>query len=348
MKAAVSLRDIARRARVSHVSVSNVLNRPGRAGEVSARTAAVIRKLAEEMNYVPNRSARSLSLRKTHTVVLATNSGLHHTYVHELIEELQTELNRNDLQLDLQLLHRVSDEESVYRTFGPPRCDGVVILDPSPPTCARLKRMRPLGVPVIIVGAESDLGFPSVDYDRVEAIRMGVAHLLERGHTRVAMVVDAEAGIRRTQRLQGYRAAVRGAGFAFDRTLVVPWLVGSDANGLWAAISALRPMPTGVFLYNDELAAGLLHAIRREGLRVPDDVAIVTQINSRLTRLVEVPLTAVDSNYREIAREVVGILQENAGSEAGGNPRRQVSVRPILFERESSGGTLRMSRNAVS
>ncbi len=93
LKAAVSLRDIARRARVSHVTVSNVLNRVGREKEVSSRTALLIRRLAREMNYVPNQAARTLKLGKTQTIALATRNSLRYAYSHELVEGLQAQLS---------------------------------------------------------------------------------------------------------------------------------------------------------------------------------------------------------------------------------------------------------------
>ena len=101
----MSVYDIARKARVSQATVSNVLNRPHVSGEVSARTAHRIRRLAEKMDYVPHTAARSLSLGKTNNFVLATTEALYHPYVHELIEAIQKAVATRDYEVLLKTLH---------------------------------------------------------------------------------------------------------------------------------------------------------------------------------------------------------------------------------------------------
>ncbi|MBI4026872.1 MAG: substrate-binding domain-containing protein [Verrucomicrobia bacterium] len=117
--------------------------------------------------------------------------------------------------------------------------------------------------------------------------------------------------------------------------LLFPWKTDDDPAELWRQIAALKPRPTAIFSYSDELAVGLLRAIRVAGLSVPDDVAIVTQSNTRLTRIAEVPLTVVDGDSRGVAAAAVESLLEQVQHPLA--PRRRVLRKPVLLARESSG-----------
>ncbi|MBI4027867.1 MAG: LacI family DNA-binding transcriptional regulator [Verrucomicrobia bacterium] len=328
--------DIARKLRISQQAVAFALSdRPAFQKKLHPETRRRILSAVRRMGYVPNSSARSLKLGKTHTVIMATREAFHHPYVHELVEELQIALAAQGYQMMLESLQRVADEAAVYRSFVPGRCDAVVMLQLPASARGPLVKVQRRGLPVIAIEPGPVPGFTCIDYDRAEAVRMGVAHLLGQGHRRVALVFDALRGVRRQQRLRGYRAALKQFKIEFDEALLFPQPVEADAGELWRQMAVLQPRPTAVFCYNDEVAARFLAALRKARVRVPADVALVAQGNSRLTALVEVPLTAVDTNHRGIAQAVVDALL--ARFKNGQAPPRQIQVKPFLVERASSG-----------
>ncbi|MBI4028700.1 MAG: LacI family DNA-binding transcriptional regulator [Verrucomicrobia bacterium] len=328
--------DIAKRLKISRQAVAFALsNQPCFQRKLRPATRQRVLRVAHKMGYVPHYAARSLKLGKTQTIVLATYETLHHPYVHELIEELQAELAVHGYQTVIELIHRAADQAHVYRTFMPGRCDGVVMLQLPSVARGMCEVMRRRGTSVVAIEPGEAEGFSRVDYDRVEVVRMGTSHLLERGRQRVAFVLDAKEGLRRKQRLQGYGAALKQFGLRFDRTLLFPWPVESEARELWARIATLQPRPTAVICYNDELALRLMLAMRKAQVRIPQDVALVTQGNSRVTTLADVPLTAVDTNNPAIAKTVVEILLEEIKEPR--TPPRRVLVKPCLVVRESSG-----------
>lgn len=299
-------------------------------------TRQLILSTVKQMGYVPHHGARSLKSGRTNTIVVATCEALHHPYVHELIEELQAALASHGYQLTLELMHRASDQQSVYRSFVNGRCDGVVTLQL--PFFARktLEDIHRRGMPVIAVEPGEPPSFSCVDYDRVEAARIGTEHLLKLGHRRVALVFDAEEGIRRQQRLRGYCTALEQSGLTFDDSLLFPCPIEANAEDLWRRMGSLKHKPTGLICYNDELAVRLLRAIRSEQVRVPEDMAMIVLGNSRMVTFVEVPLTAVDTNNLGIANAVVKVLLEEI--ENPGAPPHKVLVKPFLVERASSAG----------
>jgi LacI family transcriptional regulator len=286
------------------------------------------------LDYTPHRIAQSLASGKTYEIILATHSELVHPYINELVEQMHLVLGRHGYHLALELLHHFPDEASVYRTFVAGRCDGVIGLGLVPSSRAALLEKQAAGLPVVAIDAANDPAFDSVCYDLVEAVRLAVAHLLQQGHRRVALVYDTEPGISRSLRLRGYQTALREAGVPFEEALLFPWPVNDDPRALWRRVAAVAARPTAAVVYNDELAVGLEHAVRLAGLRVPADLALVAQSNTRVLRLAEVPMSAVDLNNHGIATAVVERMLEKIG-----NPpahRKHILVQPSLIVRESS------------
>jgi LacI family transcriptional regulator len=168
----------------------------------------------------------------------------------------------------------------------------------------------------------------------VETICLATRHLIGQGHRRVALVLHGLRSQVYAEREQGYRSALEEASIAFDQSLVFPWELGSDQHALWTRIKTANPRPTGVVLYNNELAADILSLIRQDGFRVPQDVALITHGNSKWNERLEVPLSAVDSDPGELAEAIVdSLLKQIKTPEL---PPRTVLLRPRLFARASS------------
>lgn len=335
MSRSVTIREIARRAGVSHTTVSNVLNRTNKEKEFSPTQADQIRKLAAELGYVPNHVARAFRLGKTNLIALLTFERLYHPYQHEAIEEILAVLNPRGYQLNLALVRTPEDEEPIYRTLVSGRYDGVIICGVPPSLTGRLRQIIRQGLAVVVVGSPDDPEVDSIDYDRALAVRIGVTHLLQNGHTRVGLILDEAENLIRASRLSGYRQALTQAGRSFDERLLFPWHPDNDPTQLWQRISAVSPRLTALYSHNDEIAVGLLHSIRASGLRVPADVAIVAQGNSRLTRIAEVPLTVVDTDTRGVSAAAVELLL--ARIKDPHVPIRRVLKEPRLVVRASSG-----------
>lgn len=334
MRSPVTLQDIARRARVCHTTVSRALNNRYN-GEVSEKRAERIRRIAHELDYVPNHAALTLRRGRTHCIAVATHMSLQYAHANEMVEHLHAELTPLGYHLSLDLLYHVKDEESAWRFLDRSRCDGLIRLGALPNDGPRLVALRQKGLPVVIATGEFFPDLDCVDLDCAEAARRPVAHLVEQGHRRVALVYGVAEG-RDSARVKGYQAALAAARLPFAEELLFQWTIDAAAAELWARIVGTIPRPTAIFTYNEEVAMGLLPVIRKAGLRVPHDVAIVTQGNTRLVRLAEAPLTAVDSNHAAIAKAAVERLM--AQIEDPYTPPKQVRVEPLLVVRESSGG----------
>lgn len=337
--------DIARTLGVSQTAVGYALGRHSANSPIklSQHSQQRILEAARQMRYVPNRSARSLKLGRTNTILLATAEPLHNVYIHELVEEIEAELVDRGYEVLLRLLHRLMartpDPEGAMRTFSRAYADGAILLgtDALSVTYEMLVEKWPAELPVVNVGPGEHPRISSVSYDRVKATELGVGHLFDQGHRRIALVFDAVDRLPSQQRLQGYRAALAKGGVEFDESLLFRTPADCDVKALWTRIANVQPRPTAMFCYNDELALRLIQIIHRVGLRVPQDIALVTLNNSRLACLDEVPLTAVDINNARIAQAVVETLLERIKKPDAAV--RHILVEPHLVVRASSAGT---------
>ncbi len=336
MEAVLTQNQLAKRLGMPRTTVAAALN-PKIASKLRPEVRERVEKAARRLGYVPHRAARNLASGKTYTIVLATHTSLRYTYASELIEELEVALTTHGYHLNLELLHHAKDEESIYRTFSPGHCDGVIKFDSLRPDHEhdQLVAIRRRGLPVVVADMDPRADLDSVYIDVAEEARLATAHLLEQGHRRIVYVVDAVDGISRQTRLTGYRRALAQAGVEYDETLVIPWQADVNPGGLWAQIAALSPQPTAILCYNPELTVALLLEMRKHGVRVPEDMAIASEGDSPLHTLLDVPLTGIDRNNRGVAAAVVERLLAQMRDPR--TPPQHILVKPFLVERESSG-----------
>jgi LacI family transcriptional regulator len=155
--------------------------------------------------------------------------------------------------------------------------------------------LLPEGFPLVLVNCSDESGrhdaITVANYDGAYAM---TRHLVSRGHRRIAMITGTRRNLDATERLRGYRSALRDAGIAADAALEVNGDF-SEASGFAAATQlASRPdRPSAVFAANDAMAIGALSAFRAAGLRVPEEIAVAGFDDIPMARFVDPPLSSV-------------------------------------------------------
>lgn len=335
MESVLTQRKLAEHLKMPRTTVAAALN-PKIAPKLRPALRELVQDAARQMGYTPHRAARNLASGKTCTIALATHTSLRYAYANELIEELELALTPHGYHLNLELLYHVQDEDSVYRTFSPGHCDGVIKFDTIRPAREHdwLVAIRRRGLPVVCVDMEQRPGLDSVHTDVVEQARMATAHLLERGHPRVAVVVDELDDISRQMRLAGHRRALAQAGIEYDDAGVIPWRSDASPGGLWTRLATLSPRPTGIWCYNSELAVALFMEILKQGVRVPEELALLSLADAPLHQQLQIPLTSVNTNQPRVARTAVERLLAQIRDPAA--PPQQILVEPFLVKRASA------------
>lgn len=328
--------DIAERLGLTQQAVAYALSdRPDYRLKLNRETRQRVLETAQQLGYVPHHAARALRRGRTDTVLVSTREQLHHAHVHEFIEALNEALVPHGKEMLLEMSARNETSARVLQTLAAGTADALVLLGYNRPALEELLRALPPRLPKVMVGPGDPPGIATAEYDRVRATELATSHLLEQGHREVALVFDITTDLPPQERLRGYRQAIERAGRRVDQSLLFRASAHEpDGVALWGRLRARQPRPTAVVCYNDELTLALLQAIHAEGRRVPQDVALATMSNTRLTRLGDVPLTSVDVDQPGIARAAVKIVLDQMQNPSA--PVRHVRVQPRLVVRASS------------
>ena len=274
-----TVRDVAALAGVSPKTVSNVIN-----GGVVVRpdTRERVEQALEQLDYVPNLSARGLRNGRSGAIAL-TLPEMSSAYSAELARWF-VELAR-DRDWVVQLDQTAADPERERQLVSRARAhlvDGLV-LNPVSLSASVLASTAGLP-PTVVIGEVEPEHVDQVHVDSSAAAHEVTTYLLDRGHRRIAVVGAPEptadgAQVTATseRRVSGHEAALRAAGRTPDPALRVPlpgWST-ADAAGAFGIWLDTHPLPDAVFAFTDSIAFGVLHVLAARGISVPDQVSVV-------------------------------------------------------------------------
>ncbi|MFR9798934.1 LacI family DNA-binding transcriptional regulator [Streptomyces sp. MS06] len=319
-------RDVAQAAGVSQAAVSLVLGEKWR-GRVSAATADRVRAAARELGYRPNLAARNLRLGRTRTVLLVVPA-----LTTEFFAGVYTGAARVAAAHGFGVVLYPSPEG-----IGPARdpfasaqaaLDGVIA---SSMAADALAAIRGDQLPLVMLDSDpaGSLGGATVNLDIADGVRQLCEHLFDLGHRRLLHLAADVASWTfevRARELARRAAAVPGARV---RTARAPISIDGAVSATLAALGGPGPRPTAVVCDDDKLAAGAYKAIRRAGLRVPEDVSVTGLDDLALATAIDPELTTVRLDaelFGERGMQALLAVLEG-GTPAGGDIPVQLVVR---------------------
>lgn len=288
--------DVARLAGVSRATVSYVLNN-AEAVRISEPTRRKVREAAEELGYVPHAAARSLRAGHTRIVLLPTSHVPVGPLYSTFLNELQWALRRLDYTVVQYGSLGLSGDEAA-RAWAELRPVAVISLGEITLSARNVATLKRAGArAVITMGPVSVPGAHALVMNQEQVGARAAAHLVERGRRRIGVIVPEEDGMElfSAPRLAGAREAVRGAagpGAAGAQIEALPMAYSEES----AASLAARWRGLGLdaaFAYNDEYAMLLMRALQDEGLRIPEDVAVIGADDLLIGRLLRPRLSTV-------------------------------------------------------
>ncbi len=324
---------------VSITTVSKVLNNREDIGdETRARVLAKV----EELGYQPNAVARSLTLRRTHTLGVVIPDLMHSFFV-EIVAGLESVASRRGYGI---LLCSSSEDPEKERQelemLRQRQVDGVILGSANASgNTDLLQRLTTLGMGLVMIDRDDH---PDVRCDRVltddeEVGRLATAHLIAQGRTTIGHITGTSV-VHARRRADGYRKALKAAGIKGK----VEWMVRGgfkQADGYrgMARLLALKPRVDAVFAANDPSAIGAMMAIWDAGLRVPEDIAVVGAGDIALGDMLRIPLTTISWSREELGKAAAKLLLDRVEASPSGKPwaPRRVVIPPQLVVRRSSG-----------
>lgn len=272
---AASIEDVAKLAGVSIATVSRSLRG---LPDVAATTRDRVLVAARELDYVASPFAAGLASGRSSTLGVVV-PFVHRWFFAEVLGAIDAVLREAGYDL---LLHNLGDSVGRERFFSMlpirKRVDAVVVVSLAL-TGEEVEALKTLELPVGVVGAPHP-GLFSVRIDDVAAATIAVEHLLSLGHQRIGLIGgDTDDPMRFTppqHRVTGYRQTLDAAGVSNDGSLErLGYFTVEGGEAAMMDLLAQPQPPTAIFAESDEMAYGAIRAIRRSGLRVPEDIAVI-------------------------------------------------------------------------
>ena len=300
---APTLEDVAQIAGVSRALVSLVMRDSPR---VSAESRRRVTDAAAKLGYRPNLMARNLASRRTMTIGVLLND-LHNPWFAEVTDGIHAAAERHGYQLILASGRRSTRLESrALDTFLASRVDGIIVAGCRLPA-ARLDAVAAEVALVSVGRAFARSGIGSVTTDDAYGAQLAVEHLHGLGHRRISHI-DGGKGAGAAPRRSGYLRTMRAIGLGDDAQVIAGDF--TEEAGAHGAERLLRGavLPTAIFTANDLSAVGAIDVIERDGLAVPDDIAVVGFDNTSLAALNHIGLTTIDQPRREMGAAAATML----------------------------------------
>ncbi|GBD08796.1 HTH-type transcriptional repressor CytR [Candidatus Thermoflexus japonica] len=331
--------DVARLAGVSRTTVSLVLNGVSDA-RIRPETRQRVLEAAARLNYRPHAGARHLVRGRSEVIAFVMRQTpdqvFADAFLPEVLRGLSDVLREANLHLLLFPLAPDRAPEETIRLLQERRVDGMVLSGPRFEDREWLERWGQ-ETPVVLLGHLANSALPSVDVDNGQAAAMATRHLLRLGHRRVGLITNAPLSYTASyERWLGYRQALEEAGLPYDEALVA-FGAFTPASGAAAMEQLLKlpDPPTAVFVASDVVAFGALQVIRRHGLRVPQDLALVGFDDVPLSAYLDPPLTTVHLPAEDLGRAAGQLLLQ--WIQEGRPPTSTIRLATGLVIRQSCG-----------
>jgi len=338
MHTKITIKDIARMANVSHTTVSRALNDKSR---IKNETKERILSIARELNYRPNFIARSLVMRRTKTLglVITTIANPFYTELSQGIEATAINLGYNIILCSTH--SDLSTEKQYIDMLRSKGVDGIIFTsahmgDPN------ILALAEEGFPIILVNRRTyhPVIREKVDYVGVDNIHGGflaVEHLIKLGHRRIGVIGGSSESSVGFERLEGGKKALAAHGLDVisDYFLEGDFLKGSGYQGGKKFLGMSEP-PTAIFATNDYMALGAYQAITEEGVKVPEEVALIGFNDIEFTSMKGIELTTVGQKKYEMGALAVKTLVERVEGAKLGLPK-EIILEPELIIRKTCG-----------
>jgi len=331
---AVTMMDIARDLKVSVVTVSKVLRNQGK---ISAATRKRVLRRAKQLNYQMNWVARSLVTRRTFTIGLLLPEFTHPFFA-EIARAVAQTVRPHGYHVIISSFEEdpaleVSEGDSLLAR----QVDGLIVASAQPARSLGLfHRIQGRNVPYVLIDryiAGLQASFVGVDNHAIG--KLATEHLIARGCCRIGHLRGPKMGIA-AERCEGYRQALSQRGLRAHPRYVVMGGHGDETGyeGM-RRLLLVRPIPDGVFCYNDPVAIGAIKAILEAGLKVPHDISVVGAGNVHYSDVLAVSLTTVDQGACQMGARAAELLLERIGLKRSARPQK-ILIPPKLVEREST------------
>ena len=328
----VSLRDVAKAAKVSVGTVSNVLNRPE---VVAPETLARVQGTIKDLGFVPNGFARHLRSGNSRTLGLIV-PDVANPFFTEVARGVEDAASKRDYAVFLCNSDESATKEDRYINILIEQQVRGVLITPTDVKSDRLDAMRERGIAVTLVDREiKGRKQCSVSVDDIHGGQLGIEYLTGLGHTDIAWVCGPDSIPQVADRGAGVAKAAKFAGATVE-TIRVSLMNTTQGEEAAKKILALNTIPTAIFCANDLLALGVMRTLRENKLRIPEQVSVLGYDDIEFAASAAVPLSSISQPAYQMGVTAADLLL-NECEEAETHEHQQIRFQPQLVERASTG-----------
>ncbi|TCL71044.1 LacI family DNA-binding transcriptional regulator [Rhizobium sp. BK251] len=332
----VTLADIAAKTGYGTNTVSLALRGSTR---ISQPARDLIRRVAAEMDYVPNQIAQSLVLNRSNTIGLILHE-ITNPVLTSVAHMVQKTLGKHGYSVLFASSNGDPEEElRAIAAFRARMVDGLLIYPIDHSKLDHLKALRRNHFPtVLLIHTDAD-DIDAVGIDERRGAFDATMHLIERGHRRIGTLGPGfTASIGNVGKLQGYRDAIEKAGLTYEAELVATPFDHSIAAGVRAMeeLMGLENRPTAVFATSDLTALAALRWAARTHTKIPDELAIVGFDDTDYVAQASIPISSIHNDVEKLATEAVDRLLHLIDNKETLPPARSLPTPGQLIVRESS------------
>lgn len=332
----VTIKDIARTLNISISTVSRALRGMQ---EIHPETRKAVMRLAEELDYQPNQLAKNLAKSRTKTIgVIVPNLSYHYfSAMLNSIEEAALQAGYSVLvcQTNESYLREITNIQNLLRS----QVEGFIIsLSRDTDNYEHVERLVRKNIPLVLFDryAES-IDVSKVIVDNHAAAFKATEHLIENGCRRIGFLAGPTQLVLSNQRVAGYRAALAKHGLSVGEQYIFHCDYTQENTIMQTlALMSLPQPPDGVVIISDRMAYSAMYAMKQKGMRIPDDVAIVSFNNEPVSALFSPTLSSISQPIQEMGTETVRLLLRELNATDTSIPKETKVMETQLIIRASS------------
>lgn len=332
----VTIKDVAKRANVSPSTVSRVISDSPR---ISEETKRHVRRVMEEMGYHLNYNARVLAQQKTRTIGIvmkeSSSGSLHDPFFPEVLRGISSYCNKEDYSITLTTGESEDEIHNDVVKMVRGKCVDGLIVTYSKKGDKVIPYLIESKIPFVLVGSPSERAehIIYVDNDNVKAAENATDYLIDLGHEQIGFIGGNLDYVVSASRLKGYQDAMRKNGLTLSDDYIFHIKDHEEITDTVIKMMELEHPPTGIVVTDDLVALKVLQVCRNKGIKVPDELSIISFNNAMIAQVSSPALTSVDTQVFQLGYEAAKCLVDEINDPS--EYKKSVIIPTVIEKRES-------------
>ena len=308
-KSAKTLKDLSKITGFTESTISRVLNGLGTKYRISENTQNIIKKVAEETNFLFNENARGLRLKKTFTIGLIV-PDISNPFFAKMASLIEREARLYNYSIFLCDSDNSTELEKASVHLLQKRKVGGIIISPVGLDYKHLKKLYN-NIPLVFIDRYfPEIKIPYVSSDEYEGATKAVNHLIKLGHIKIACIQGLEGTFSNTSRTNAFKDSIKSNGIDIDKTTILGNAF-SEENGYSSAKQLMKNkecFPTAILSLSNTITLGILKAFAEENILIPEDVSIISFDEEGYSSLLRTPMTTISQPKEKLGKMAFKML----------------------------------------